>query len=56
MSDPKANAAADRLIQLLDIALAAIKKGDGDTALMALEEGIKAHEPLKKKAEPEVKK
>lgn len=50
----RADEAADRLMQLLDIGLEALKGDDPDTAIMALAEGLKtAHSlPQKKDAAP----
>ena len=42
---------ADRLIALLDVALAEVRRGDGETALLALQEGVKAAERLPKRSD-----
>lgn len=39
----------DRIMQLLDIGLDAVKKGDGDAAAMALEEAHKSAKRLPQK-------
>lgn len=44
-----ANQEADRLLALLDVGLEQIRKGDGDAALLALQEALKSAERLPKK-------
>lgn len=42
---------ADRLMQLLDVGIDAVRKGDGQMALLALQEGLKTAERLPKKGD-----
>lgn len=41
---------ADRLMRLLDIALDGVRRGDGDTAILALQEGVETANRLPKRA------
>lgn len=46
-----ANDEADRLLNLLDIGLEQLRKGDGDSTLLALQEALKTAERMPKKAD-----
>jgi hypothetical protein len=41
----------DRLMQLLDVGLTELRKGDGQTTVMVLEEALKTAERLPKKSD-----
>jgi hypothetical protein len=53
MTKTETDQAADRLLELLDIGLKQLKSGDGDSALLALQEALKTANRLPKKAERE---
>lgn len=52
MTQTPTDATADRLERMLDIALAAVRAGDGDAALMALAEAEETAKRLPGKANP----
>lgn len=49
MPQSEADEAADKIMDLLDIGLKAMRAGDGDVALMAVKEGLKVAKTLPQK-------
>jgi Tfp pilus assembly protein PilF len=52
MAKSETDKQVDRLEQLLDVGLAALKGGDDQAALLALQEALKAADSLPKKKQP----
>lgn len=46
-----ANEEADRLMALLDVGLVQLRKGDGQSAILALQEALQTAERMPKKAD-----